>query len=542
MLLMGIMIAGMGVQFAFAQTGYMVTAPAPGGTYSEAVLGPITSLNPLYASSSAEVSFSRLVFSSLYSYDNTGTLRQDLATSLSSTKNGTVYTVTLRKDAMWSDGSPLTAGDVVFTIDLIKNPATRSPLRVNWADVNVRAIDSYTVEFTLPVAYAAFPHALTFPVLPAHILADVNAGALRESTFSRSPIGSGPFAFSLLQPADTITKYQAIHLVANPYYYGGRPKLDQFELYAYANQADIRAALQAGEVNGAADLENVQKSDLGASYTTVNAPIASGVYALLNNTNPILSDSTVRKALQIGTDMNKVRAAVGGRVLPLYLPFLDGQVPGSPPPPQLNMAQAAVMLDNDGWKLDSTRTTRYKDGRPLQLVITTTRDQQFQAAANELAHQWASLGVKVTVSSIDAANISTQFIQNVLQQRNFDVLVYELAIGADPDVFAYWHSSQGGANTSGYNFSNYANANSDAILSTARTNVDPALRNAKYVAFAKQWLSDAPALGLYQPELEYVVSKNSTALKSGAKLILASDRYSNVVDWTVNTGLVYKTP
>lgn len=543
MVLMGLMIAGMGVQFGFSQQGYMTAAPVRGGVYSEAVTGPVSTLNPLYASSSAEVSFSRLAFSSLYSYDSKGSLRQDLATSLSSEQNGNTYRVTIRKDAKWTDGQPLNAKDVVFTINLIKNPATRSALRVNWADVSAKALDDFTIEFKLPAPYAAFPYALTFPVVPLHILVNVNAGALRESTFSRSPVGSGPFEFKLLQQADSITNYQAVHLVANHTYYAGAPKLDQFELYAYANEDDIRAALKAGEVNGAADVENVQAEDIGSIYHVVTAPLASGVYALINNsppTNPALADVKVRKALQVGTDMKKVRKAVGGKVLPLSLPFIDGQIPGAPSVPALDMAQAAVGLDEAGWKLDGA--TRYKDGRPLQLTITTTKNKQYLAAAAELAKQWQALGIKVTVNSVDAANISTQFIQNILQQRNFDVLVYELAIGADPDVYAYWHSSQGIMNTSGYNFTNYSNKNADAALASARSRVDMALRNAKYVAFVKQWVDDAPALGLYQPVLEYVVNKNNSALDNGAKLILPSDRYSNVTDWSVETGTVYKTP
>lgn len=540
MALMGVMIAGMGVQFGFSQKGFMQAAPSQGGIYSEAVTGPVTTLNPIYATTSAEVSFSRLVFSSLYVYDTEGFLRQDLATSLSADQNSTVYKLTIRKDAKWTDGQALTARDVVFTINLIKNPATRSSLRVNWTDVAVKAVDDYTVEFKLPAPYAAFPYALTFPVVPLHILANINAGALRESAFSRSPIGSGPFEFKLLQQADSITDYQAIHLVANRNYYGGAPKLGQFELYAYANEDAIRGALHAGAVNGAADIENVQADDLKTTYKTINAPLASGVYALFKNDSLVLADAKVRRALQIGTDMKKIRKAVGGKVLPLSLPFIEGQIPGAPVAPPLDMARAAIGLEEAGWKLNGA--VRYKDGRPLQLTITTTKNKQYQNAAAELAKQWEGLGVKVSVSSIDAANISTQFIQNILQQRNFDVLVYELAIGADPDVYAYWHSSQGGMNASGYNFSNYSNKNADAALSSARSRVDAALRNAKYVAFAKQWVDDAPALALYQPVLEYVVNKNNRAIRNDTKLILPSDRYANVTDWSVESDTVYKTP
>ena len=213
--LIGLMIAGMGLQFGVSQRGYMLQGPRAGGTYAEATLGPVSNLNPLFASSSAEVSLGRLVFSSLYSYDATGSLRQDIAAKMVTNDKGNQYTVTIRKDVKWHDGKALTAKDVVFTLNLIKNPATRATeLRKNWLDVAVRTIDDYTVEFNLPGASAAFPHSLTFPVMPAHILSGINAGAVRESTFSLSPVGSGPFTFKLLQRADALMNHEVVHLVS----------------------------------------------------------------------------------------------------------------------------------------------------------------------------------------------------------------------------------------------------------------------------------------------------------------------------------------
>lgn len=538
--LMGLMIAGMGLQFGLSQRGYMVSAPASGGTYSEASLGPINNLNPLYATSSAETSFARLVFSSLYNYDTTGSLHKDLVSKISVEDDGKVYKIGIRHDALWHDGEKLTAKDVVFTVNLIKNPATRSPLRVNWLDVTVRAVDDYTVEFKLPAAYAAFPHSLTFPVLPVHLLANINAGALRESTYSRSPIGSGPFEYKLLQHSDAVMNHEVIHLTANDHYYSGRPRLDQFEIYAYKTQDDIRAAISGKEVNGAIDITNVLADDIGKTYKVTPATLATGVYAIFNNNSEILSDSKVRKALQVGTDMKSVREAAGGQVKALSLPYISSQVPGSEKlqAPAYNAAQAAVMLDDAGWKLNGT--VRYKDGKPLTLSITTTKDLQYIRTAEELAKQWKALGLQVTVNSMDSASASTGFVQNVLQARNFDVLVYELAIGADPDVYAYWHSSQIGV--SGYNFASYNNRNADAALASARSRAEVDLRNAKYISFAQQWLSDAPSLALYQPVLEYVSGKNNVAVSQSSTLIMPTDRFANVIYWSVESGTVYKTP
>jgi ABC-type transport system substrate-binding protein len=176
-----------------------------------------------------------------------------------------------------------------------------------------------------------------------------------------------------MQRADAVMNHEVVHLAANTKYYNGRPRLDQFEIYAYDNQSDIRAAIAGREVNGAADITNVLSDDLGDAYTVTPAPLASGVYSIFNNKNAVLSDAKVRKALQIGTDTQKVREAAGGQVKALTLPYIADQVPGSEnlAAPALNTAEAAIMLDDAGWKLNGT--VRYKDGQPLSLIITTTK-------------------------------------------------------------------------------------------------------------------------------------------------------------------------
>jgi peptide/nickel transport system substrate-binding protein len=141
---------------------------------------------------------------------------------------------------------------------------------------------------------------------------------------------------------------------------------------------------------------------------------------------------------------------------------------------------------------------------------------------------------------IDPSDTSQNFVQNILQPRNFDVLLYRLNIGADPDVYAYWHSSQ--AVSQGLNFSNYSNIISDDALASAHVRVEANLRNAKYITFAKQWLSDVPAIGLYQSTAQYVYRTNVNAVGRSDVLVSAVDRYDNVLDWSIGTRTVYKTP
>jgi peptide/nickel transport system substrate-binding protein len=541
LLLVGMMIVIVGLQLMWFQRSYQTPAPVSGGTYAEASLGPVDTLNPLYASSDAEVAASRLLFSSLYSYDSTGHLQGDLAESTKIDGTGTLYTVTLRPNALWHDGAHVTADDVAYTVNLIKNPAARSSLRGNWQDVLVKVINPTTLQFQLPAVYAAFPHALTFSILPQHILGSLDAASIRESLFSRTPVGSGPFSLNLLQTVGVNHSYSIIHMTAFDKYYKGAPLLNRFEVHAYTNQAAITSALRTGQVNAAADLTGADVSQIDKhNYTVISRPVNSGVYALFNLNTPILQDHTVRQALQLATNTKDLRDSLHVGVAPLDLPFVNGQLTGSgvPHAPAPNESQAAALLDQAGWVL--VKGQRQKAGVPLALSVVTTKNSLYEKTLETLAGQWRKLGIVVNIRVVDTANPASNFVRSTLQARDYDVLLYELSIGGDPDVYAYWHSSQIGID--GYNFSNYSNKSADAALASARSRLEPDLRNVKYEAFAKQWLEDVPAIGLYQPVAPYVVNKNMQSVSPTSTLVSQFDRYANVLYWSAGSHSVYKTP
>lgn len=538
-LTIGLIIGASGLQLMWYQQSYRTTANATDGTYAEAVLGPVNTLNPIFANTSAEESASYLLFSRLLTYDQSGHLNYDLASNMTISPDQKTYTLKLRPDARWQDGVYVRAKDVVFTVNLLKNPATRATI-TGWDDITATAVDDLTVQFTLPDVYAAFPHALDFlPILPEHILRDVAPGELRENAFSTSPLGSGPFKLRFVQDVDAATGRSIIHLTRNDSYYRGAPKLERFQLHVYASSEAIIHAVTTSEVNAATDLSVSDTSKINSNrYVVERKPIDAGVYALFNTTVGVLSDKTVRQALQMGTDTAAVRTAVGKNTPEIHLPFVTGQVTGDVPAAvTYNKAGAEKLLDQAGWKLDGT--VRKKDGNLLRLTVVTTKNNDFEKALSNMAEQWRGLGVTVTTSIVDPTDPSQNVVQNILQPRAYDVLLYQLTIGGDPDVYAYWHSSQA---SKGFNFSNYSNPIADDALASARTRIEPALRNAKYVTFAKQWIADAPALGLFQATMQYVYIKNVHAMPEGEVLVSAADRYADVLYWTVGDRLVEQTP
>lgn len=529
----GLLIAVVGIQMLWFQQSYVTTAAVNGGTYAEAVKGPIQTLDPLYATSAAEVAASRLLFSSLYALDTSGTIKGDIATGMTN-DNDKQFIVKMRKDARWQDGQKLTADDVVFTVGLMKNPAARAVMSASWRGIDVKKIDDYTVQFSLPASYAAFPQALTFSILPKHLLSSIEPGNLRESGFSDAPIGSGPFNLRLLQIINDSAGRKVVHLVANQNYYEGRPRMDRLQLHTYSDDDSIARALRTGEVSAASDVPGSTADTLDVTrYDTIVKPTNSGVYAIFNASQPILKEAAVRKALQIGTNTKAIRDALPEKPQAMDLPFAKRQVEGSESitAPVYDRIAAEKLLTDGGWSMQGG--VRMKGQERLQLRVVTRKNSDYEKALSVMTGQWRELGVDVQTQVVDSGQ---DFASQILQQRNYDVLLDELVIGADPDVFAYWH-------TKGLqNFSSYSNQVSDDALASARARSDTALRTVKYLTFARQWLADAPAIGLYQSDFVYVQSKVVGSLATDEVVVDPNEHYAGVKYWTADRGMVYRTP
>ena len=535
-----LLIAGLGIQYSWNSQGSKKDGAKSGGVYVEGVIGNISTLNPLLAASEPEQAVSRLLFSSLYNYDVTGALHTDLAESMT-VKDDKVYTIKLR-NAVWHDGKKLTAEDVVYTINLIKNPQVRSPLRVNWLDISARAIDDSTVEFMLPAVYAGFSHALTFPVIPKHILQSVSPSSMREADFSSNPVGSGPFAVKRVQTSESTSSTDVVRMEPNTKYYGAVSTLSRLELRAYGNESLLAKAVNSGEVSAASGLSLSAADNIKSKqYSTKHWLLNKGVYLLMNNRSQTLQDARVRQALRYATDTSSIRATVGDNVARLDTPILQSQIAQKlPAAPDYNLDKAKALLKEAGWTYNQGQW-KGKDGRPLAVAVTTSSGRdEYKKIVDVLKQQWSKLGVDVQLREIDTSSTTTSFVQSVLQPRDYDALLYELELGADPDVFAYWHSSQ--ASASGYNFANYSNRTVDNDLVGGRSRTNSALRAAKYIQFVNQWLNDAPAIGLYQSVGSYVLNNGASIVEPRGSLNTMNDRYADVTTWSTGRASVYKTP
>lgn len=527
-----IMLIGLNVlQIVFDQKSVSVEHAAKDAAYAEGVMGPINNLNPLFSSTDAEISAGKLIFSSLLSYDTNGRLQGEVAESYKVDASGKMYTVNLRPDIRWHDGKPLTADDVVFTINAMKNPATGSRHYSSWQSIEVAASGPHQVTFTLPTSYAPFASAMTFPILPGHILGKIPPEQLQENDFSTKPVGSGPFKFIDLLTIDTNKDKKALQLTSNDDYWQGRPKLSRFSLYAYGSREDLANAVQRREVNAAS---GVKVAAIGLKNE--DAVLNNGVFALLKTDSIILKDANVRKALVRGLDRQKIREQLGGKSV-LEGPIINSQTPQASKVAQLgyNFAGANKILDASKW-LKNQEGIRTKGGQALELRVVAVDTSNYRKLTKLLVQQWRKLGIKMEVQLIDPEQIQ----QIILRPRAYDILVYELSMGGDPDGYAFWHSSQ--ASDSGLNFSDYESSSADDALVTARGRTDIQSRDSKYETFAKSWVADVPAIALYRSSLNYTTTEGTSSLAQDGALVGSTDRYYHIIDWSSEQARTYNTP
>ncbi|MDP9482182.1 MAG: ABC transporter substrate-binding protein [Chloroflexota bacterium] len=171
------------------------SAPAP-AVYREGTIGRPSSINPLTARTQADRDLLALVFSGLVALGPDGTYRPDLASGWTVDPKGKTWTFTIRPDARWQDGEPVTSNDVVYTVDVLKSPGYAGPLGASWREVSVTAVDARTVTFELTTPIGGFLQAATIGLLPAHLLSETPIETLADDPFSVQPVGAGPFVLT----------------------------------------------------------------------------------------------------------------------------------------------------------------------------------------------------------------------------------------------------------------------------------------------------------------------------------------------------------
>lgn len=514
---------------------YQEIQPTDGGIYTEGILGSFSNTNPLYATGSVDSSVSRLIFAGLTKYDSQGALVNDLARTVTADEKGSSYTVTLRDDIFWHDGRPVVADDIIFTYQLIQNPDAKSALRSNWQGTKFEKKDDRTIIFTLPHPLSSFPHLLTTGIVPEHLLSNIPPSQLRTVSFNTSsPIGTGPFKWDSIQISGQTpeVREEQIGLSANPRYHDGAPKLDRIIIKAIRQQESLISQFKSQEVDAMVGLDKTPEDMVNDfALTEYSIPINAEVATFFKSSSPILSDKNVRIALTKATDQQEILQGLGYAVIAAKGPLLTSHIGYARDVTQFahNVDEANALLDQSGW-VRAENGMRSKGGVPLTFQLYSRDSSDYAYVSQVLQRQWRAIGANAEVVLQEDSDL-----QSTIALHAYDALLYGITLGSDPDVYAYWHSSQADVRSNNrLNFSEFKSKTADSALEGGRTRTDAALRAAKYRPFLSSWRDEAPAVALYQPRFFYLTRGKVYGLHSKV-VTTATDRYANVQNWQIRT-------
>lgn len=525
----------------------VTTEPVQGGFYTEALVGSLQRLNPLFDfENPVDRDIDHLIYSRLIAFDERGNPSPDLASAWGFSRDGTVYNVDLKPDVKWHDGEPLTADDVLFTVDLLRNGGSYVPadLQEFWAGIEVVKYSPTALQFKLPEPFAPFLDYLSFGILPSHLLNGRSIDEIKDMDFNIQPVGSGPYQFDRL----IVENGQITGLVLKAFadYHDKEPFIEQLIFRYYPDSAAALQAYQAGQVQG---ISQISADALPAALAEPNLAVYTGrlpelamVMFNLNNADAsFFQDANLRRALYMGMNrqyivdkiFNGQAILADGPIFPGTWAYYDATRHV-----ELDVDRAKTLLDEAGFPVNPENTAERvsSDGLVLKFTLLYPDTPQHKQVAEAIAQDWTALGVTVTLEAVPYDVLVMERLTN----REYQAALVDLNLARypDPDPYPFWDSVLA---TSGQNYSQWDHKIASEYLEEARIAVDVGERARLYRNFQVIFSDELPSLPLYYPVYNYGVDRQVQGVRMGP-LLDTSDRFATILEWFLVARVPTATP
>ncbi len=451
--------------------------PRPGGTVIRRLESDCKTLNWVLYTTQYEDFILRLIYDPLFDYDKDGNYIPVLAAKLPAVSSDhRRITVTLRTDIHWQDGTPITAEDVKFTLDKIRDPkipAINKQAFFQKLD-RLEVVDDHTVVFVWkePFAPSLFAISQLWPI-PEHVY---GKGDFLTNPANRNPVGSGPFML------DEWRTGQFISLKRYDGYYGKKAYLDRFIFKVVEDDAVALNMLKTGDLDEMRVTQIQWEKqcvgpDFDARFNKYHYYIPQYNYIVWNCRSLLFSDPRVRRAMTMLLDRESINAklysgfarAVSG---PFYVNSWAYDKTVKPWP--FDPTQARALLDAAGWKDSDGDGIRDRDGHKFEFELNIVHGSNIAAQLAQLfQEECGKAGVRVNIRQVEGATFFDR-----IDKGEFDASVLGWTLDIDPDVYDTFHSSMTPPN--GLNHGSYKNASVDSLLEAGRVEFDQDKRAAIY--------------------------------------------------------------
>ncbi len=491
------------------------------------------SLDPIFVSGVGGQELAALLYSYLVKFDDRGELIPDAAIEVPTRANGGIspdglqIVYHLRPGIRFSDGSSLTSFDVAETIGHVAFPGSDAPSRVAFDDIAaISTPDAMTVKIFLRTPYAPIVLYLCGPGNAVPILSGRQLAGhahMRGTILDSAPIGSGPYR------VDRWLRGERVELRANPYYFGGTPKIERITILPVPSSVTAYQMLRTGEANAYVNADDSQFAELSAlpGERTESVPIDGTGALIFNTTQPALADARVRRALTQGLDVAAVvnktllggdRARDPGRGL-----FEWAYDPRAYAMPSHDAGAAARALDAAGWRMGPDGV-RHKGGESLALDVIVRADKPSALEmATLMQAQLRPLGIRLSIRRFAVSALVAP--DGPLYGGHYDIALFPFIAGFDPDVRDQFGCAR--IPPHGFNKARYCNPALGRIMNEAVRPYDRAARIPYYRAVQRILAADLPMVAMYQ-----AVSINTFPSWLRNEHAAVNTPFWNVADWS----------
>ncbi len=414
--------------------------------FTVGILSDIDSLNPFTGILAESYEMFQLQYSTLLSTSSADfTPDSGLAESWEASADGKTWTYTLRPDLLWSDGTPLTANDVVYTFERILNGRYEQRNYGNYVRniTSVKATDDRTVVMTTSEP-SPIMERLAVYILPEHVWSSVDAKAVKsfanEPEAGQTLVGSGPFLVVERRTG------QFIRMVANDNFYKGRPNVDELVFRIYNNPDALGQALVKGEIDIAsgltADVFSTLEGQEGittyaGSYAGFNELAFNTGAALVDGTpigdgNPHMQDQKVRLAISHAIDRQQmVDRILDGYGAPgsTFIPPLYSTLHTDPGTQGYDPALANQILDDAGYAMGPDGVRIGPDGVPMKYRLFVRSDSDSSVKSGEYFKSYlAAIGIEADIKPVDE-----NALFEIIGRGEFDMFEWGWVVEPDPD-------------------------------------------------------------------------------------------------------------
>jgi peptide/nickel transport system substrate-binding protein len=484
--------------------------PQEGGTVIRRLQTDLTSLNPLYVSTRYDHYVTDLIFSPVVELDANLIPAPGLAEKWDITSDGKLYTFHLNPKATFSDGTPVRASDVLFTLKKIADPASEvASIAGNFEQLDLahtRVVDDHTIAVAFKEALA--PQLSFFNdlhVLPEHVYSH---GDLKKD-FNLTAVGSGPYKLVTRDPGkEVILERRADYWRQHPYVQTLRFKVVPDDATAW--NAVKRGDLDESIISSDVWLMESRRPELQKTIAFRRFYTLSYNYIPWNNSDPLLSDSRMRRALAMCVDLQSIiNNLYHGTARAMNGPFTPDQWSYNPEVPviQYDPQGAKRALASLGWLDTNGDGWLDKNGKPLRIEMLVVGGN---VASNPFAQLFQSelkkIGVDLVITPLDGA----AFLDRVFHGR-YQSAYLSWDLNPDPDPFSLYHSSQ--IPPHGQNFVWYKSAEADRLIDAGRREIDRSKRIPIYHQLHALLANDQPYTWTVQVSSKWAINKRIHGVK-----------------------------